>query len=390
MDKFDKTARNVLKCIYAQFENASEITVSSPNYKKTTVDYLIGQGLLEKIDATTFSGWAYIVRPTYKGEQVLSEISDLPSSKVESFIERGEAIMKEEYHIADPRFPMPDYISGPKSNQWFSEINIFNSRILKDHPLHDQIAAVCIKHKRLSSPHEDMMGYLRALAADDEFFEKAEQRKETTSMEFSKLPSNSEQLLCELLDSSNPTDYLASRFKSASENEDDELRGIIRELRSEGYIDVFWADNLPYHVTLNNSARTYHERLAEYGKISVPANFDKTTPQTINNYFGSTNVINAPTDGTVIVAGDHNTIDFSYNKASDIVAEIESSLNDENIPSEEKETAIELLNDINDKISAQKKPSVIKSALVGLKDFLIGIGANATVAVIQAKMQGLF
>ena len=49
-----------------------------------------------------------------------------------------------------------------------------------------------------------------------------------------------------------------------------------------------------------------------------------------------------------------------------------------------------MLTEIKEKIVAQKKPSIIKSALVGLKDFLIGVGASATVAIIQAKMQGLF
>ena len=182
MDNLDKAARNVLKSIYTQFEYTSEITVSSPQYKKTIIDYLINQELLEKIDVTTLSGWAYIVRPTYKGERVFYMIPDLPLSKVESFIERGEAIMKEESHITDSDLAMPDYVSGPKSDQWFSEINIFNSRTLKDHPLHDQIADVCKKHRRLSSPHEDMMGYLKALAADDEFWAGTEQKEKTTIM----------------------------------------------------------------------------------------------------------------------------------------------------------------------------------------------------------------
>ena len=62
----------------------------------------------------------------------------------------------------------------------------------------------------------------------------------------------------------------------------------------------------------------------------------------------------------------------------------------EDISAEDKETAIEMLTEIKEKINAQKKPSIIKSALVGLKDFLIGVGASATVAIIQAKMQGLF
>ena len=36
-------------------------------------------------------------------------------------------------------------------------------------------------------------------------------------------------------------------------------------IRDRGYIDVKWADNVPYFVTLNNSARAYEEQLAEYG-----------------------------------------------------------------------------------------------------------------------------
>ena len=83
-------------------------------------------------------------------------------------------------------------------------------------------------------------------------------------MDFKKLPSNSEKLLLEILCAENPVQVLCSRFENATQQEDDELRGIIRELRQEGYIDVKWANDVPYFVTFNNSARTYSERLAEY------------------------------------------------------------------------------------------------------------------------------
>ena len=83
-------------------------------------------------------------------------------------------------------------------------------------------------------------------------------------MSFNRLPSNSEQLLVELVQAENPTQVLCSRFERASKKEDDELRGILRELRLCGYIDIKWADNLPYYVTLNNSARTYNEELTKY------------------------------------------------------------------------------------------------------------------------------
>lgn len=57
---------------------------------------------------------------------------------------------------------------------------------------------------------------------------------------------------------------LANRFDGLTNSEDDELRGMIRELHEEGFINVLWADDVPYFVTINNSARTYNDRLQEY------------------------------------------------------------------------------------------------------------------------------
>lgn len=83
-------------------------------------------------------------------------------------------------------------------------------------------------------------------------------------MAFHKLPSNSKQLLDDLLQAENPSELLCGRFENLTGQAREELRGIIRELRQEGYIQVFWADDLPCEVTINNSARTYNEHLAEY------------------------------------------------------------------------------------------------------------------------------
>jgi hypothetical protein len=116
----------------------------------------------------------------------------------------------------------------------------------------------------------------------------------------------------------------------------------------------------------------------------------KRIPQTINNYYGNTNVINAPVERSAVVAGDDTSVMFTYEKAEETATDIETSLKTENISAEDQETAMEMLKEIKEKVSEQKKPSVIKAALVGLKDFLLGVGASATVALIQAKIQGLF
>lgn len=81
---------------------------------------------------------------------------------------------------------------------------------------------------------------------------------------FTKLPGNSEQLLNELVQADNPAKALSEKVKAATGKDEDELFGIIRELCQEGYIDVKWADDLPYIVILNNSARTYAEKLEEF------------------------------------------------------------------------------------------------------------------------------
>lgn len=83
-------------------------------------------------------------------------------------------------------------------------------------------------------------------------------------MGFKKLPSNSEKILRMIINSDDPAQFLCGLFENASPNEEDELRGILRELRQEGYINVKWANNVPYFVTLNNSARIYEEQLAKY------------------------------------------------------------------------------------------------------------------------------
>ena len=113
-------------------------------------------------------------------------------------------------------------------------------------------------------------------------------------------------------------------------------------------------------------------------------------PQTVNNYYGNTSVINSPSDNVQIVSGSENTVSFSYDKVKDMITEVEKSIGESDLSKDDMETAVELLDDIKSKIEEEKKPHIIKSALVGLKDFLISTGANVAAGLIQAKMQGLF
>lgn len=116
----------------------------------------------------------------------------------------------------------------------------------------------------------------------------------------------------------------------------------------------------------------------------------KQIPQTNNYYLGNTNVINGSVNNSSVIAGNENHVEFTYEKAKEAVDEIETVLNTDKLSTEDKETAIEMLEDIKEKISEKKKPNIIKYALGGLKDFLIGVGASATVAAVQSWMGNLF
>lgn len=89
--------------------------------------------------------------------------------KLNKFIERGEKIREEEFHAASDGFGV-SYVSGPQYNQWMSEISIFNERYLKKHPLYNSIHTSYFHKDTNSQAYDNMMGYLRALVEDEEFW----------------------------------------------------------------------------------------------------------------------------------------------------------------------------------------------------------------------------
>lgn len=83
-------------------------------------------------------------------------------------------------------------------------------------------------------------------------------------MDFQKLPSNSRALLRAIVTTDKPVDFLCDRFDKATPKEEEELRGMLRELKEKGFLEIHWADNKPYYILINNSARTYEEQLDDY------------------------------------------------------------------------------------------------------------------------------
>lgn len=177
----DMQAQGVLRDLYQKFDERLELSISAPDYDQMQIDYLIKAGLLTKIDTSTLSGWAYIVRPTYEGKVYLSQLRETPASKLQEFIQRGEEIGKKEYHPAERGFAI-SFVSGPLYKAWMDEINIFNERYLKDHPMHDQIFQTYFHRRNRPSAYEDMMGHLRALSADEEFAFKNTEKGRTANV----------------------------------------------------------------------------------------------------------------------------------------------------------------------------------------------------------------
>lgn len=90
--------------------------------------------------------------------------------KLHEYIEWGKKIKEEENHPAKDGFP-DSFVAGAQFNQWMSEINIFNERYLKNHPLYNSIHTAFFHKDTSSNSYDDMMGYLKALERDTEFWE---------------------------------------------------------------------------------------------------------------------------------------------------------------------------------------------------------------------------
>ena len=113
----------------------------------------------------------------------------------------------------------------------------------------------------------------------------------------------------------------------------------------------------------------------------------QSVPQQINYYYGT--VINGNADHSQVSIGDHNNLQLEDDNTVSIIDEIRESMASEHLSADDKEIAEEMVEDLKTKIEEKKKPAIIKAALNGLKDFLIGAGANITADIIVSKLIGL-
>ena len=107
-----------------------------------------------------------------------------------------------------------------------------------------------------------------------------------------------------------------------------------------------------------------------------------TIPQTINNYYGNTNIVSSPTENMQIVSGNNNEVSFSYEFAKNAVEEIEDSISAKDISDTDKEYALSIIINIKNQIDNKNNPSTIKNSFNLLKEFLIGIGSSFAASAI--------
>lgn len=108
-------------------------------------------------------------------------------------------------------------------------------------------------------------------------------------------------------------------------------------------------------------------------------------PQQVN-YYG--HVVTGNVNNSQLTSGSNNSNTLIYNDISKMIDKIKKSIETEKISDKDKNEALEILEEIDNSIKSNKKTSIIKAALNGLKDFLINVGANITVAYITEKLNG--
>lgn len=178
--------------------------------------------------------------------------------KIEEFVKRGEEIKAQEKHVPEKGFFMCDYVSGPMFDQWINEINIFNERYLKKHQLYEQIKNACIKYKKLFSPCDDIIGYLKTILVDGEFWD--DQIGDINNTQNSEISDEAERMLSSLLDMHfcDGEIYLEdndSRIKDIPNYEK-----ALKRLNAEGFFITYKPDVIGgYEIELSEKALAYHK-----------------------------------------------------------------------------------------------------------------------------------
>lgn len=84
-----------------------------------------------------------------------------------------------------------------------------------------------------------------------------------------KISTEAFNVLQEIIENENISEYWIKRFSNLSNKNDTILRGCFKELSEAGYISVQWADNRPYIIHVLKDGYLYEEHIQEERKIEM-------------------------------------------------------------------------------------------------------------------------
>lgn len=166
-------------------------------------------------------------------------------------------------------------------------------------------------------------------------------RKGSRNELFNELSSSDKKLLEELIEAEKNKEDISELLKEKVDNDtNDIIRGIIENLKSNGLINVMFADDTICYASLTQQGRTFFERENEFKKNKI-----SSEPKVINiENFSATN-------SNVFMADVINSSVVLNNTISEIESEINSRCKDEN----EKEELKSLLNETKEIVNDYKE-----------------------------------
>ena len=192
---------------------------------------------------------------------------------------------------------------------------------------------------------------------------------------------------------------MISRFKIVSTNrKTDDIANEVRESYSRsGFIavvrnnDVLEMDKYISDITsdiLNDLENDFVvDETLDLGKSInnvIKSEASKQSGKTIING----NVFYGNISNSNVITGNNSSI--NYDSINELLSDVEDSVNNEDLDVNQKQEILEIVDDIKESSQAKKKPSIIKSAMVGLKNMLMEFGCTVTTNLIEDKMNGLW
>lgn len=136
---------------------------------------------------------------------------------------------------------------------------------------------------------------------------------------FEEVSPASEDLLDEIIEHENETDYWKTRFECLDNRDSTIIRGCFGELNDQKLITVQWADNIPYFIHITKNGYLYKGQKNERTRISM-SEFERRLNELLERAKTIKSPINVALSGKSIDDANHpsevwvNDVEIFYNK----------------------------------------------------------------------------